>query len=130
MDILLVDDDQHLTMLLKMKFEDKGDHLEVAYNGYDGADLALKEAFDAIILDLMLPGMNGRSVCSQLREKGIKVPILLISSLDSRQEKQASIHAGANDYLAKPVPFEYLYETIVSLVLKHQNHPPDDAMNN
>jgi len=116
MDILLVDDDQQLTMLLKMQFEDKGHHVDVAFNGYDGSDLALNNTFDVIILDLMLPGMNGRSICARLREQRIKIPILLISSLDSQQEKQASIKAGADDYLTKEMPFEQLYEKIIQLV--------------
>jgi len=123
MDILLVDDDQHLTMLLKMQFEDRGDHVEVANNGYDGADLAMKSPFDAIILDLMLPGMNGRNICTHLRRSNVKTPILMISSLDSGQEKQASFRAGANEYLVKPVLFDQLYEHVNRLVKKPGTPP-------
>jgi DNA-binding response OmpR family regulator len=115
MNILLVDDDQQLTTLLKMQFEGRGHHIDVAYNGYDGSCLALKNSYDVIILDLMLPGMNGRKVCTKLREKQVGTPILMISSLDSQEEKHSGIMAGANDYMVKPLPFEALHEKILML---------------
>jgi len=116
MDILLVDDDQQLTMLLKMQFEDRGDQVRVVHNGYDGVDLALHMCFDAIILDLMLPGMNGRNICARLRDRQVKVPILVISSLDTVTEKLETYKSGADEYLTKPVLFEQLYDIILRLV--------------
>ena len=87
MNILLVDDDQQLTTLLMMQLEGRGHRIDVAFNGYDGSSLALKNPYDVIILDLMLPGMNGRKVCTKLRENHVETPILMFSSLDSPEEK-------------------------------------------
>lgn len=115
MNILLVDDDQALTQLLQMQLQGKGDDTDVAYNGYDGFQLALKNPYDVIILDLMLPGMNGRTICLKLRANKVEAPILMISSLDSPEEKHSGMKAGANDYMAKPFPFEALYEKIMLL---------------
>ena len=121
MNILLVDDDQLLTTLLKMQLEEKGHRIDVAYNGYDGSGLALKNAYDVIILDLMLPGINGRKVCTKLRENQVETPILMISSLGSAEEKHSGIMAGANDYMVKPLPFEVLHEKIILLGQMRRN---------
>lgn len=121
MNILLVDDDQQLTTLLMMQLEGRGHRIDVAFNGYDGSSLALKNPYDVIILDLMLPGMNGRKVCTKLRENHVETPILMISSLDSPEEKHSGIMAGANDYMVKPLPFEELHEKIILLGQMRRN---------
>lgn len=121
MSILLVDDDQDLTQLLQMQLEGRGDNTDVAFNGVDGCRLALKKPYDVIILDLMLPGMNGHKICTKLRENRVKTPILMISSLDSEDEKHSGIKAGANDYLSKPFLFEEFYEKITLLDRMQKN---------
>ena len=115
MNLLLVDDDQELTQLLQMQLEERGDDTDVAFNGIDGCQLALKNSYDVIILDLMLPGMNGRTICTKLRENRVLTPILMISSLDSMEEKRSGIAAGANEFMTKPIIFDVLYEKIILL---------------
>jgi len=68
MNFLVVDDDQGLALLLKMELEDQGHKVDTASNGFDGKSLSLKKWYDLIILDLMLPGMNGRQVCQELKK--------------------------------------------------------------
>jgi len=86
MELLLVDDDQGFAHLLKMELEDQGNHVDMASNGLDGKSLGLKNHYDVIILDLMLPGMNGRLVCRELKKNKIGTPILIMSALDSQDE--------------------------------------------
>lgn len=116
MDLLIVDDDQGLAALLKMELEDQGHHVETASNGFDGKDLILKKRYDVIILDLMLPGMNGRQVCHEIRKQRKRTPVLIMSALDSPDEKEACISAGASDFLAKPFLFDDFYDEILQLV--------------
>jgi DNA-binding response OmpR family regulator len=120
--LLLVDDDQEFTSLLKMELEDQGYQLDVAFNGFDGSSLALKNPYDVIILDLMLPGMNGLHICRKLRKHRVQVPVLMISSLDSREEENAGISAGADAFLGKPFRFEELQHKIIMLDRKHKNN--------
>lgn len=113
MELLLVDDDQGLALLLKMQLEDQGDHVDMALNGLDGKSLGLKKHYDVIILDLMLPGINGRQVCQELRMNNIGTPVLIMSALDSTDEKEACLSAGASDFLTKPFLFEDFYHKIL-----------------
>ncbi|MGW8317263.1 MAG: response regulator transcription factor [Bacteroidales bacterium] len=115
MNLLIVDDDQGLALLLKMELEDQGHRVDTASNGFDGRDLSQKNRYDIIILDLMLPGMNGRQVCQDLRKNHISTPVMIMSALDSPDEKKACISAGASDFMAKPFLFEDFYHTILRL---------------
>ena len=89
MKILLIDDDQEFASLLKMELEDMGHPTDTANNGYVGENKALINPYDLIILDIMLPGKDGHSICQNIRQKHIDMPILMISSLDSKEEKTA-----------------------------------------
>jgi DNA-binding response OmpR family regulator len=120
MKILLVDDDQELTNLLKMELEDFGHNIDISYDGISGLDFALKNAYDMIILDLMLPGADGHTICRTIRRHNIPTPVLMISSLDSASEKATGHKAGADDYLVKPFQFEVLYNKIIMLDNKHR----------
>jgi DNA-binding response OmpR family regulator len=115
MNLLLVDDDQDLTILLKMELEELGHHVDTAFNGYDGRGLGLKNHYDVIVLDLMLPGMNGHRLCEELRKNKIMTPVMIITALDSRDEIEAGILAGANSFMAKPFRFEDFYNKVLVL---------------
>jgi DNA-binding response OmpR family regulator len=120
MNLLLVDDDQELTILLKMELEDLGHSVDTAFSGFEGRGLVLKNHYDVIILDLMLPGMNGHKICKELRKNSIDSPVIMISSLDSQDERQAGLSAGANEFMAKPFRFEDFYNKIIRLDRDHK----------
>jgi DNA-binding response OmpR family regulator len=120
MNLLLVDDDQDLTILLKMKLEDQGHQVDTAFNGLDGKGLGLKNQYDVIILDLMLPGMNGHQICKELRINRVKSPVMIITALDSKDEREAGVSAGANDFMVKPFRFEDFYIKVVMLDSAHR----------
>ncbi len=121
MRILLIDDDQELTSLLKMELEDMGHPTDTANNGFVGENKALVNTYDLIILDLMLPGKDGHSICQSLRKKHFGIPILMISSLDSKEEKAEGFSEGINDFLTKPFSFDDLYNKILVLDNEYQD---------
>jgi DNA-binding response OmpR family regulator len=105
MHILIIEDNQEIASTLFYYLEAKGHIVDAAGSGISGRHLALVGQYDAIVLDVMLPGMDGITLCSMLREKGCKTtPILMISARDSLDDKIAGLDAGADDYLVKPVP--------------------------
>jgi len=113
MELLLVEDDQGFAFLLKMELEDHGHHVDMASNGFDAKSLGLRNHYDIIILDLMLPGMNGRQVCRVLKKNNIGTPILIMSALDSPDEIEACMSVGASDFLEKPFLFEDFYHKLL-----------------
>ena len=113
MELLLVEDDQGFAFLLKMGLEDQGHHVDMASNGFDAKSMSLRNHYDIIILDLMLPGINGRQICRVLKKNHIDTPILMMSALDSPDEIEACMSVGASDFLGKPFLFEDLYHKLL-----------------
>ncbi|GGB27664.1 response regulator [Virgibacillus dakarensis] len=100
--ILIVDDEQSIVTLLKFNIEQAGFQTEVAYDGVTAVQKAGKNAFDLIVLDLMLPGMDGMEVCAFLRENQVDTPILMLTARDDEVDKISGLESGADDYLTKP----------------------------
>ena len=115
MKILVIDDDPAMTDLLKLLLEPASTDILTANSGPDGILLAKTKTPEVIILDLMMPDMNGWQVCKAVREFS-KVPILILSALDSPGLVAAALDAGADDYLIKPVPSSVLMAHIQNLV--------------
>ena len=113
MELLLVEDDQGFAFLLKMELEDQGHHVDMVSNGFDAKSLSLRNHYDIIIMDLMLPGMNGRQICRVLKKNHIDTPVLMMSALDSPDEIEACMKVGASDFLEKPFLFEDLYHKLL-----------------
>ncbi len=106
--ILVVEDDKHIQMGLKKSLELEGYHVEQAFDGEDGAYIARTENPDLIILDIMMPFMNGFEVISDLRGEGIDTPILVLSARTETQDKVRGIRLGADDYIEKPFSIDEL----------------------
>jgi len=115
MKVLVVDDDQHMSSFIRMGLEDHGMIVTTAYDGKLGERLATTKTFDVIILDVMLPGMNGFELCKKIREKQVHSPIIMLTSLDSTEDKVHGLDFGADDYLAKPFEFPELLARINAL---------------
>ncbi|MBK9735382.1 MAG: response regulator transcription factor [Saprospiraceae bacterium] len=105
MHILLVEDQVSMIHSLKQGLEENGLKVDIADNGIAGKELAIKNKYNVIILDVMMPGLNGIELCQSLRSVGNSVPILMISALDAVDDKILGLNAGADDYLAKPFEF-------------------------
>lgn len=115
MRILVVEDEHRIANTMKTGLMQERYAVDVAYDGTDGFDLASTEEYDAIILDLMLPGMDGMTICKELRKKHIHTPILILTAKGQVENKVEGLNAGADDYLTKPFSFEELLARIRAL---------------
>ncbi|MGY0693098.1 response regulator transcription factor [Virgibacillus sp. FSP13] len=100
--ILIVDDEKSIVTLLKFNIEQAGFQTEVAFDGIAAIEKVKQQAFDLIVLDLMLPKMDGMEVCEYLRQNKIDTPILMLTAKDDESDKIAGLELGADDYLTKP----------------------------
>lgn len=100
--VLIIEDEQELAELLKRHLEDNGFAVQTVGRGDDGVRLAEADAFDLILLDLMLPGMDGIEVCRRLRARTLRTPIVMVTARSTEVEKVLGLEMGADDYIAKP----------------------------
>jgi DNA-binding response OmpR family regulator len=107
--ILVVEDEIKLANAIKRALELQKYAVDVAYNGKEGLDLAVGENFGLIILDLMLPGVDGLEICRQIRQNKICTPVLILTAKGQVDDKVAGLDVGADDYMVKPFSFEELF---------------------
>lgn len=100
--VLVVDDEQSILTLLQYNLEQAGYQVLTAMDGEQGRDMAIEEQFDFIILDLMLPRLDGIEVCKQLRQQRVSTPILMLTAKDDEFDKILGLELGADDYMTKP----------------------------
>lgn len=112
MRILIVEDEKKVAAFIKKGLEEETYAVDVAYDGEDGLHMGLENQYDLIILDLMLPVINGLEVLSRLRENKVDTPILLLTAKDSVEDKVTGLNTGADDYLTKPFAFSELLARI------------------
>lgn len=115
MKILVVEDEPKVASFIKQGLEEQSYNVTVAYDGFFGHKLATENEFDIIILDLMIPYMNGLELCRKLREESIKTPILMLTALGTTDDKVTGLESGADDYLVKPFEFKELVARIRAL---------------
>jgi DNA-binding response OmpR family regulator len=108
MRVLVVDDELRLARSLRVGLEAEGFAVDLAQNGTDGLWLARENEYDAIVLDLMLPGINGYKVCAALRSEKDWTPILMLTAKDGEWDQVEGLDTGADDYLTKPFSFPVL----------------------
>lgn len=113
--ILIVEDEKSIARFLELELQHEQFETVVAYDGRNGFELAVNEPFDCILLDVMLPQLNGIEVCRRLR-KISDVPILLITARDEVMDRVAGLDAGADDYIVKPFAIEELLARIRSIL--------------
>lgn len=116
MRVLVVEDEARLAAALRRGLEAEGFSVDVAARGDDGLWLAEEQEFDVIVLDLMLPGLNGFEVCARLRQAGMWAPILMLTAKDGELDEAEALDTGADDYLTKPFNFVVLLARIRALL--------------
>jgi len=129
MNIILIEDDPRIADFLQRGLRAEGFQVQRAATGPEGLDLVLETArqpnADAsttvVVLDLMLPGMNGMEICQTLRAQGISFPILMLTALNTLEERVAGLRMGADDYLCKPFEFEELLARMEALARRGQS---------
>ena len=112
MNVLVVEDEVRMAELLRQGLEEEGFSVTVAGNGAAALDIAQTFPFDVIVLDVMLPGMDGFTVARRLRESRNRTPILMLTARDTNQDVIAGLNLGADDYVTKPFSFEILLARI------------------
>lgn len=116
MRILIIEDEHRIANTIKKGLEQETYAVDIAYTGPDGYDLASTEDYDCMILDLMLPEMDGLTICKELRKNQIHTPILMLTAKGQIQDKVQGLDTGADDYLTKPFSFEELLARIRALI--------------
>jgi two-component system OmpR family response regulator len=122
MRILVIEDNVELTRQIKTALKQSLYVVDVAYDGEEGKFLGDSEHYDAVVLDLGLPRMDGIEVLDRWRTKGNDVPVLILTSRQTWREKVAGLRAGADDYLAKPFEYEELLARIEALIRRATGH--------
>jgi len=116
MRLLLVEDEKNVASFIKRGLEEESYTVDIAEGGPEGFSMATSHLYDLAIVDIMLPGFNGIELCKRLREKGIKLPILLLTAIDSVESKVEGLESGADDYLTKPFAFSELLARVKALL--------------
>lgn len=122
MRILIVEDDSDLAQFIRKGLQEEGYLIDQATNGEDGFLFASSYSYDLLILDVMLPQLDGMELCRRLRTKGYTTPILFLSARDSIQDKVTGFDHGADDYLTKPFAFAELLARIRALIRRVGPH--------
>lgn len=115
MKLLVVEDEHKIANSIKRGLEQEGYAVDVAYDGEEGYDLASSESYGVIVLDLMLPKMDGMSICKKLRVEENQTPILILTARGELNDKVEGLNSGADDYLVKPFAFAELVARIKAL---------------
>lgn len=127
MHLLLIEDNPDLVANVADFLEARGHSLDIAYNGFAGLGFALENDYDALILDLMLPGIDGLEVCSRLRASGRSLPVLMLTARDGLDDKLQGFASGADDYLVKPFALRELEARLLALTRRAQTGPSGQA---
>jgi two-component system, OmpR family, response regulator len=116
MRILLVDDEERFATAVRQGLEAEGLAVDLAHDGNEGLWMARSNDYDAIVLDILLPGLNGYRICAELRDGGNWTPILMLTALDEDLDEAEALDTGADDYLSKPFSFVVLVARLRALL--------------
>src|SRR3954447_19955806 len=124
MRLLIVEDDLKLGALLRCGLGDEGAAVDLAGNGEDALWMAAANAYDAVVLDVMLPGIDGFETCRRLRDEGVWAPVLLLTARDAVEDRVAGLDGGADDYMTKPFSFAELSARLRAVVRRGGHERP------
>lgn len=122
MQVLVIEDEQRVAELIQKGLQELGFQVTLAYDGEMGKKLALSKTFDLILMDLILPKINGIDLCKEIRLNYPNLPIIMLTALGTTDDKVEGFDAGANDYLVKPFDFRELHARIRALVKRNLNN--------
>jgi DNA-binding response OmpR family regulator len=127
MKILVVEDEAHVVSVIRRSLSEAGYEVSVAMDGNSGYQMAKTNPFDLLILDIMMPGMNGLELCRKLRSEDLRMPILMLTALNTTENIVSGLDSGADDYLAKPFSFNELLARIRSLLRRNTGDGPGSS---
>ncbi|MGO4606236.1 response regulator transcription factor [Variovorax sp. 2RAF20] len=120
MRILLIEDDRKAARLLARGLQEEGFVVDVVHTAEEGDEEAFVVAYDLIVLDWMLPGKDGLTLCRDLRQRGCKTPVLMLTARDALSDRVAGLNTGADDYLTKPFAFDELLARVRALLRRSE----------
>ena len=123
MRILVVEDERRLANIIKKGLTEEGFAVDAVYDGEEGQYLAESEEYDLILLDVMLPKVDGVTICRELRSKNIRSPVLMLTAKSEVEDKVAGLDSGADDYMTKPFSFLELRSRIHALIRRSKQEP-------
>lgn len=123
--VLIIEDEKKIARFLELELKHEGYDVDIAYNGRDGLIIFEQKEYDLILLDILLPGINGMEVCRRIR-KDSSVPIIIVSAKDEVTDKVYGLDIGADDYLTKPFAIEELFARMRALLRKHSKSDRGD----
>ncbi|MGQ9586079.1 MAG: response regulator transcription factor [Anaerolineae bacterium] len=127
-EILIVEDEPKIAGFLRRGLAYEGYQVQVAYTGEEGLAMVREEPPDLVILDIMLPGMDGMEVCRRLRKNHPEIPILMLTARDAIPDRVAGLDAGADDYLVKPFAFDELLARLRALLRRARPPEPGEVL--
>lgn len=128
MRVLLVEDERRISIYVKRGLEEEGYAVDAVYTGREALDWAEAAPYDLIILDILLPEMDGLSVCRELRRRGIRTPVLMLTARDTVDDRVAGLDAGADDYLVKPFAMKELLARLRAINRRTVEQPKSTLM--
>ena len=120
MRILLVEDDPKISSFVKIGLESNDCLVDTAYDSTIGEKLVFSRKYDVIILDVVIPGISGFDLCKKIRNNNISTPVIMLTSLDTVEDKLTGFDCGADDYLVKPFSFQELFARIKALIRRNK----------
>ncbi|MBO9699588.1 MAG: response regulator transcription factor [Sporocytophaga sp.] len=124
MKILIIEDEVNVASFIMRGFQEEGHSASIAMDGATGLQMMTDHTFDLVILDLMLPGINGMEVCRRIREDNSDVPIIMLTALGTTENVVSGLNAGADDYMIKPFKFSELLARIEAIKRRTQKNNP------
>jgi len=124
MRILVVEDEKKIADFIKRGLKEEGYAVDVAYDGEEGLFKVNTNEYDLVLLDLMLPKIDGLSLCKKLKASKVNTPVIMLTAKDSVKDKVVGLDSGADDYLTKPFAFEELLARIRAILRKHDSQAP------
>ena len=127
---IVIEDDRDIAELIELHVEDMGGQVEIFTNGKEGYREALKSKFDILVLDINLPEMNGIEICRNLRDKGINLPILMLTARSQEMDKVCGLEIGADDYMTKPFSVRELIARIKAILRRVETDTKNEVYEN
>ena len=125
MPILIVEDEKKISDILKKALKSEHYSVDVAFDGQEGLDKAMKNHYSLILLDIRLPRKDGFAICKELRERHVHTPIIMLTAMGGTDDRIAGLDSGADDYLVKPFSLEELFARIRAVMRRRRNTDSD-----
>ncbi len=128
MKALVIEDDKNICDFLSKGFNYKNGFCDFVFTGKEGLEILSRKNYDIVIVDLVLPDLDGADIIKRMREKGITIPIIVLTALQGANKKVELLNLGADDYMTKPFSFEELFARISSILRRKKNSHPTEYL--